>query len=157
MMKKENKTSNYKNFFRGKTILITGGLGFIGVNLAHALANLSPQKIIVVDALIDNLGGNSAQIPVLQQKGIEVIQENINNASRMKPLIAQADVIFNCAGSPKHTPFNEKYLEEDSQVNFSAQTKFLESCRQVMIEHPKKTIKIVFAGTRDQYGKVRYV
>ncbi|MEK6872312.1 MAG: aminotransferase class I/II-fold pyridoxal phosphate-dependent enzyme [Nanoarchaeota archaeon] len=156
-MQKEDQSQNYKEFFKDKTILITGGLGFIGLNLALAVEALFPKKIIVVDALIENLGGNQQHIPLLAKKGIEIVTQNISSSAFIKPLIQEADVIFNCAGSTKHTPFNEKDLADDSDVNFNAQTKFLEYCRQVMMENPLKTLKIVFAGTRDQYGKVNKI
>src|SRR3989344_7445659 len=72
----------------------------------------------------------------------------------MKPLIKGSDFVFNLAGSVKHTPFNKKELEFDTDVNFIPQMLFLEACRQIMTENSGKKLSMVFAGTRDQYGKV---
>ena len=141
--------------FLGKTVLITGGCGFIGSNLAIRLLKLNPKKIILVDSLIEQLGGSLSNInELINKENVEFYQENIKNIKLMKPIVKEADFIFNLAGSVKHTPFNEKELEFDTEVNFTSQLYFLEACRQVMTENPEKELKIVYAGTRDQYGKV---
>ena len=148
----------YEKYFEGKNILITGGLGFLGSNMAFRLINLNPKKIILVDSLVPSLGGNANYINEIKNKSnIEVhsgIDGDIKDVQKMKLLIYQSDVIFNFAGSIKHTKLDEKELEFDTDVNFISQVRFLEACRQVMAENPTKKLKMVFAGTRDQYGKV---
>lgn len=149
---------DFENFFSGKTILITGGLGFIGSNTAIRLAELNPKKIIIVDSLVPTLGGDISHIDEIKNKtNVEIhfgLEGNIKNVSKMKSLIKESDVIFNFAGSIKHTKLDEKDLEFDTEINFISQVKFLEACRQVMIENPTKKLNVVFSGTRDQYGKV---
>ncbi len=149
---------SYENFFRDKTVLITGGLGFIGSNLAIRLNELNPKKIIIVDSLVPSLGGNIQNIDEIKNKSnLEIYsgaEGDIKNIEKMKPLIQESDVIFNLAGSVKHTKLDEKDLEFDTEINFTSQIRFLEACRQVMVENPTKKLKIVFSGTRDQYGKV---
>lgn len=141
--------------FNNKTILITGGLGFIGSNLTARLINLNPKKIILIDCLKSQLGGDLKNIPGLKSKGnIEFYEEDIKNITKIKPLVKEADIIFDLAGSVKHTGFGEEELKFDLEANFNSHIFFLESCRQVMIENPTKKLTIVFAGTRDQYGKV---
>ena len=149
---------NHEKFFDGKTILITGGLGFLGSNMAIRLAELNPKKIIIVDSLVSDLGGDISHVDEIKNKSnIEIyfgLEGDIKNISKMKPLIKESDVIFNFAGSIKHTKLDEKNLEFDTEINFISQVKFLEACRQVMVENPAKKLRIVFSGTRDQYGKV---
>ena len=148
----------HENFFAGKIIMITGGLGFIGSNLAVRLSKLNPKKIILVDSLVPGLGGSMENIDEIKNNPIVEIycglEGDIKNKEKMKPLIFESDIIFNLAGSIKHTKLNEKELEFDTDINFLSQVKFLEYCRQVMIENHEKKLKLVFAGTRDQYGKV---
>ncbi len=148
------------DYYKGKTILITGGLGFIGSNLAIKLAELSPRKVIIVDSLAESLGGDINNIKEIKNNSsLQVIageRGDIKNIREMKQLIKEADYIFNLAGSPKHTPFNEKELAFDTDINFIAQLHFLEACRQALLEHKEKKLSIVFAGTRDQYGKVSF-
>ena len=145
-------------YFEGKIVLITGGLGFLGSSMALRLSDLNPKKIILVDSLISELGGSLENIKEIKgNKNIECyigFEGDIKNIQKMKPLIKEADVIFNFAGSIKHTKLDEKDLEFDTDVNFISQVNFLEACRQIMIENPMKKLKILFSGTRDQYGKV---
>ena len=149
----------YEKFFEDKKVLITGGLGFIGSNLAIRLAELNPRKIIV-DSLVSELGGNLGNVKEIKHmENVEIYSGSdydTRNAEKLKPLIKKADIIFNLAGSVKHTKLGEEELEFDTNVNFLSQILFLESCRQIMIENPFKKLKILFSGTRDQYGKVPF-
>lgn len=51
--------------FAGANVLITGGLGFIGSNLAHRLVELG-ANITLVDSLIPEYGGIFTTSPVLR-------------------------------------------------------------------------------------------
>ena len=149
---------SFEAFFDGKTVLITGGLGFLGSNLTIKISEFNPKKIIIVDSLVKGLGGGFENISDLKNvKNVEIysgIESDIKNVEKMKPLIKEADIIFNLAGSIKHTKLDQRELEFDTNVNFLSQVFFLEACRPVMVENPEKKLKIIFAGTRDQYGKV---
>ncbi len=151
---------DYHKNFEGKNILITGGLGFIGSHLAIKLYNFNPKKIIIVDSLVEGLGGSLDNINEIKYTEKVAIHFgpgwDIRDIKKMKPLIKDADIIFNLAGSIKHTKLDEKELEFDTNINFISQVLFLEACRQVMTENPIKKLSMVFAGTRDQYGKVPF-
>ena len=51
---------SYAEFYRGRRVMITGGLGFIGSNLAHRLVELGAD-VLLVDSLIPDYGGNLLQ------------------------------------------------------------------------------------------------
>ena len=53
--------------FRGKHVLITGGLGFIGSNLARTLVGLG-AKVTILDSLIPEYGGNRHNVHGLERK-----------------------------------------------------------------------------------------
>ncbi len=154
----DNSESNMYKKIEGKNILITGGAGFIGSNLALKLSSLNPNKIIIMDSLVEGLGGNIQNLNEIKNSSKVKIcsgkEGDIKDLNKMKPIIKDVDIIFNLAGSTKHTKLDEKDLQFDTDVNFLSQTALLEACRQVMMENPDKKLTIVFAGTRDQYGKV---
>src|SRR3989338_803143 len=138
-----------KNFFVDKEILITGGLGFIGSNLAIKLVELG-AKVIILDALIPKFGGNKFNIFPVRNKIIVKIGD-MRNPATIKRVVIDKDIIFNLAGTLSHIdsmtdPFT------DLEINCRAQLCLLETCRKF---NPK--VKIIFAGTRNQYGKALYL
>jgi len=140
-----------------KTILITGGCGFIGTNLAKTLCDYNPKEIIIVDSLVGGLGGDAHNLQGI--KGNITLYTgsdwDIKNIEKIKPLIAKTDYIFNLAGSTKHNPLEEKNISFDLNANLTSHIYFLEACRQILQEKKDKFLSIVFAGTRDQYGKLK--
>ena len=138
--------ADYKKEFNGKNVLITGGAGFIGSNLAHSLLELG-ANITLIDAMIPSLGGSHHNIKELVSKAGIFLGEggNIKNISQIKSYLEGKDYVFNIAGSIRHTPSAEDDLIFDSDVNFAAHTLFLEACRQHIIKGDKP-ISIVFTG-----------
>ena len=132
--------------FEGKNVLITGGLGFIGSNLAHTLAGRCGE-LTLVDSLIPRYGGNLFNISGIEDK-VHVNIADVRDASSMHHLVRGQDVIFNLAGQVSHIdsmtdPFT------DLEINCRSQLSILEACKK-----NNRDVKIVFAGTRGQYGKV---
>lgn len=145
---------NYKEFFCDKGILITGGLGFIGSNLAYRLAKLSPKKIMLADALVPGLGGNKYNLEGIEDN-VELItgkDGDIRNNDTMKELVSQADYIFNLAGSVSHIGSKKNPLF-DLELNLESHIHFLETCKNEL-KSRNKPLKVVYSGTRDQYGKI---
>lgn len=137
------------NAFSGKNAMITGGLGFIGSNLAIRLAELG-ANVLVVDSLIPEYGGNQFNIEPVKDK-IKVNFADIRTQATMNYLVQSQDYVFNLAGQVSHLdsmtdPFN------DLEINCRAQLTLLEALRK----HNGKA-KIVFAATRQQYGKPDYL
>lgn len=131
--------------FAGKRVMITGGLGFIGSNLAHRLA-AAGARVLLVDSLIPNYGGNQFNI-----RGIEdVVRVNIadiRDTHGVSYLVQGQEYIFNLAGQVSHLDSVEDPVT-DLEVNCRAQISLLEACRR---RNPE--VKLVFASTRQIYGR----
>jgi len=132
-----------------KKILITGGLGFIGSNLACRLVKHG-NTITVVDSLIPEYGGNLRNIYDIQDK-ITVSLSDVRDVAAINNLIKGHDYLFNLAGQTSHL---DSMLDPitDLDINAKAQLSILEACRR---NNPD--IRIVFASTRQIYGKPKYL
>ncbi|MFM7175406.1 MAG: NAD-dependent epimerase/dehydratase family protein [Caldilinea sp.] len=140
-----NAASNYA----GKKVLITGGLGFVGSNLARRLVDLGAQ-VTVVDSLIPDYGGNWFNLDGYTDR-LRVNIADVRDPFSMRALVAGQEILFNLAGQVSHLdsmvdPFT------DLEINVRSQLSILEACR-----HENPAIKVVYAGTRQQYGKPRYL
>jgi len=140
---------DYLRFYKGKRVLITGGLGFIGSNLARRLADLGAQ-VLIVDSLIPDYGGNWFNIAGYEHR-LHVNIADVRDPYSMRALVQGQDVIFNLAGQVSHIdsmrdPFT------DLEINARSQLSILEACR-----HENPGVKIIYAGTRQQYGKPDYL
>ena len=131
---------------RGRSVLITGGLGFIGSNLAFALVDAGCE-VTLVDALVPGHGGNHANVDGLE--GAEVVLANLRDSERLAPLVERAELLFNLAGQTSHLDSMEDPFA-DLELNCAAQLALLENCRR---HNPD--VRIVFAGTRQVYGRPR--
>lgn len=133
----------------GKNVLITGGLGFIGSNLARALV-AENAHVTLVDSLIPQYGGNQFNIHDIRNQ-VTVNICDVRDPFAMAYLLQGKDYLFNLAGQTSHI---DSMLDPkaDLAINANAQLSILEACRNV---NPK--IKIVFASTRQFYGKPEYL
>ena len=135
----------YQAFYRGRSVMITGGLGFIGSNLARQLVDLG-ARVLLIDSLISDYGGNLFNIDGLEDR-LKVNIADIRQQSTMHYLVQNHDVIFNLAGQVSHIDsMREPYT--DLEINCRAQLSLLEACR-----HHNPSVKVVFAGTRQIYGR----
>lgn len=134
-----------ESLFCGSQVLVTGGLGFIGANLARRLVDLGAQ-VTVVDSLIPDYGGNLFNLEGYHDR-LRVNIADVRDSHAMGYLIQGMDYLFNLAGQTSHAdslrdPFS------DLDINCRAQLFILEACRR---HNPK--IRIVFASTRQIYGR----
>jgi UDP-glucose 4-epimerase len=138
-------TAGYREFYRGRRVMITGGLGFIGSNLARHLVALGAD-VLIVDSLIPDYGGNLFNIDGVESQ-VRVNIGDVRQASTMNHLVRGQEVIFNLAGQVSHI---DSMLDPatDLAINCSSQLTLLEACR-----HHNPGVKVVYASTRQIYGK----
>lgn len=133
------------SFYKGRRVLITGGLGFIGSNLAARLVALGAD-VLLVDSLIPDSGGNLFNIDGIRH-AVQVNVSDVRDASSMQYLVRDQQVMFNLAGQVSHVDsMRDPYT--DLEINCRSQLSILEACR-----HHNPSVKVVFAGTRQIYGK----
>ena len=138
-------TTDYRDFYRGRAVMITGGLGFIGSNLARMLVGIGAD-VLLVDSLIPDYGGNLFNIDGIADR-VRVNVADIRQQSTMNYLVRDRDVIFNLAGQVSHIDsLRDPYT--DLEINCRSQLTVLEACRN---HNPQ--VKVVFAGTRQVYGR----
>jgi len=140
---------DYHRTFSGRRILITGGLGFIGSNLARQLIKLG-AKITLVDSLIPEYGGNLFNIAGIEEK-VKVNISDVRDEHSLKYLVQDQDYLFNLAGQTSHMDSMENPFT-DLEINAKSQLYILEACRRY-----NKDIKVIFASTRQIYGKPEYL
>lgn len=135
--------------YRGRRVLITGGLGFIGSNVAHRLIELGSQ-VTIVDALIPELGGNLYNVQDIADD-IRVEIADLCSDAVAKHLVHDQEIIFNLAGQVAHVDSMDKPYR-DLNLNLHSHVNLLEACR-----HFNPEAKVVYTGTRGQYGRAQYL
>jgi nucleoside-diphosphate-sugar epimerase len=145
----DSRLQSLAEAFARKHVLITGGLGFIGSNLARALA-ASGAHVTVVDSLVPEYGGNLYNLEGAPA-GITVNISDIRDRFSMRHLLQNQDVLFNLAGQTSHLDSMQD-PHTDFDINARAQLTLLESCR-----HVNPDLDIVFASTRQVYGRPEYL
>jgi UDP-glucose 4-epimerase len=135
-----------ERFYAGKRVLITGGLGFLGSNLAIRLVQLG-SKVTLLDGLLEGLGGNWFNIEPVRDK-VEVVVANLADRQRVDPCVRGQDVVFNIAMQPSHLASMDNPLY-DVQTNVLSQVHFLESLRA---HNPEA--RVLYVGSRAQFGRV---
>lgn len=137
--------STLQSCFRGRHVLITGGLGFIGSNLARRLVRYG-AKVTLVDSLIPEYGGNLFNIAGLSGR-VHVNISDVRDRHSLPVFVRDQHYLFNLAGQTSHMD-SMTDPETDLEINARAQLSILEACRR---HNPH--IRVVFASTRQLYGR----
>lgn len=138
-----------KSVYSGTKVLITGGLGFIGSNLARALIQLE-ANVTIVDSLIPQYGGNLFNLHDLKDR-LSINIADVREQHAMNYLVQNKEYLFNLAGQVSHIDSMQDPFT-DLEINCRSQLSILEACR-----HNNPDIKVIFASTRQQYGKPEYL
>jgi UDP-glucose 4-epimerase len=137
-------TADHRDHYRGRRVMVTGGLGFIGSNLCRTLADLGAQ-VLAVDSLLPDYGGNLFNLEGYEDR-VKINVADVRGHA-MDQLVRGQEVLFNLAGQVSHIdsmtdPFT------DLEINCRSQLWILEAVRK---RNPD--VKVVYAGTRQVYGK----
>ena len=130
-------------------VLIIGGLGFIGSNLAHRLVALGAH-VVIFDACLDPYGWNYANIKEIE-RDVEVIVADTRDFEAVKTQVTDKDYIFNFAAQVSHSLSMERPFV-DIDINCRGNMNVLEACRRLNDE-----AMILFAGTRSESGDAQYL
>ena len=133
----------------GRRVVITGGLGFIGSNLARRLV-ADGCDVTLVDSLIPRFGGNLFNVDGIE-KQVHIHVCDVRDRFAMEYHIRDKDVLFNLAGQTSHLDSMENPAE-DLDINCASQLAILEVCRKV-----NPGIRIVYSSTRQLYGRPQYL
>jgi UDP-glucose 4-epimerase len=142
-------TIDFERAFVSRNVLITGGLGFIGSNLAHRLVNLG-AKVTLVDSMVPEYGGNLFNVLEIKDRATINVSD-VRDEFSFQHLVQRQDYLFNLAGQTSHLDSMQNPFT-DLEINCKAQLSILEVCRR---HNPE--VKIVFASTRQIYGKPEYL
>lgn len=130
--------------FKNKEVLITGGLGFIGSNLAIKLVKAG-AKVTILDAMIEGHGGNLFNIEPVKDD-VQINFSDVRNKNIMNYNVRHKEYIFHLAGQNDHVlsltnPF------PDIDINIKGSAVLLEACKR-----HNRDAKLVYTGTRGEYG-----
>ncbi len=135
--------------YKGKKVLITGGLGMIGSNIAEKLVEYE-AIVTIADAKLDGFGANYFNVRNIRDN-VSIYEADIRDREAMLPLVENSDLIFNLAGQVSH---NDSITDPffDTELNYLGHMNILELVREVNPE-----IKLIYPGSRMQYGRVEKI
>ena len=135
--------------FRGKKVLITGGAGFIGSNLAHRMVQ-EGADVMLLDSMIEGYGANLHNLDGIKDR-VHINFSDMRDEHTLKYVVREKDYIFHMAGQVSHQDsMNDPFM--DLAVNARGTLALLEACR---VNAPHAVL--VYASTRQIYGKPEYL
>ena len=144
------QTTSIHDAYRERSVLITGGLGFIGSNLARRLVEVVDVEVYLLDALVPDQGGNLFNIEDIKDQ-VTLHIADMGDPSVINHLVGGMDYVFNLAANVSHLD-SMLFPQHDLKLNCQSQLTLLEACRNF-----NPHVKIVYTSTRQVYGKPLYL
>jgi len=136
--------SELDSFYHKRSVLILGGLGFIGSTLAHLLVKYG-AKVTLIDNYLPDHGANSFNLEGIRDQ-VRVHISDLRNREALSVLVKDQDMVFNLAAQTSHLDsMTEPFLDLD--INCRGNLTFLEVCRE-----QRPDLRVVYVGTRAFYG-----
>jgi len=136
-------------FYHGKRVVITGGVGFIGSNLALRLVDLGAE-VMLIDSMLPAYGATLENIAPVRDR-VQLNFSDVRDSHSLSYLVQEREVIFSLAGQISHSESMRDPMT-DLEINCRSQLSLLECCR-----HNNPNVRVVFASTRQLYGRPRYL
>ena len=136
--------TDYRAFFQGKNVLITGGLGFVGSNLAIALVGTG-ANVTIIDNMLPRQGGNLFNIEPVKDK-VKIHLSDVRNQLSMNHLVRDQEVIFHLAGQVNHVDSMRNPIQ-DLEINCHGTLSLMQALRY----HNRDAV-VIYSGTRGEYG-----
>ncbi len=130
----------------GQRVLVTGGAGFLGSNLCHALAERGAE-VVALDAMLPGTGALRANLAGCAAR---LVEADLRDAD-LAPLCAGVDAVFNLAAQTSHMG-GQSDPQGDLATNAAAQLRLILALREAAPHAP-----VVHASTRQFYGRPRYL
>ena len=140
------RENNILEKYRGKKILVTGGLGFVGSNITHKLVSLGAQ-VTILDNLAPLYGGNKFNIHNIKDK-VTVVVGDIRDTNMIDKLVVNMDMIFDFAAQISYIDSGNIPFE-DLEINCKGHLNILEASRKF-----NPSVKILFSSSRLALGKI---
>ena len=135
--------------FKGRRVLVTGGMGFIGSNLSARLCELGAD-VAIFDCLLPGSGANEANIEPFRRR-VRTMVGDLRDASAVREAVRGTDYIFNLAGQISHVRSMQDPFT-DQAINCFGQLNLVQAWKELA-----PAAKVVYSGTRQQYGRPLYV
>lgn len=135
--------------WRGRRVVVTGGAGFLGSNLVHALVAQGAQATSI-DAMLAGGGANQVNLAGLGP-GLATIDADLRaiDDGALAACLRDADAVFHLAAQTGHMASMDAPLD-DLAINATATLRLLEALRRA---NPRA--RLVLASTRQVYGRPR--
>jgi len=131
-----------------RSVLITGGLGFIGSNVAKRCIQLG-MDVTIYDNLDPYSGGNLYNIDPIRTD-VRLVIGDITNYEHLAQILIDSELIINCAASSSH-PYSMREPLVNLDVNSRGVINLLEAVKKV-----NRDATLVHVGTTTQFGPLHY-
>lgn len=135
-----------KGYYTGKKILLLGGAGFIGSNLADELVQLG-AKVTIVDGFVQHTGAHISNIKKFFEK-VDLYNCKVEGLNRLTELVKDSDFIIDSMALTSHN-YGAEHPIFDIQLNLLSHLHLISALKSALDK------KIVYLGSRGQYGNVK--